>query len=43
MWGAIEILHDRFSRIDHAKLIACDVVLKITNHFERIRDAKSLV
>ncbi|KAI4462490.1 sorting nexin [Holotrichia oblita] len=43
LWGAIEILHERFSRVDHAKLMACDVVLKITNHFERIREAKILV
>ncbi|XP_044253925.1 sorting nexin-25 isoform X2 [Tribolium madens] len=43
LWGAIEILHDRFSRVDHAKLIACDIVSKITNHFEKIREAKSAV
>lgn len=43
LWGAIEILHERFSRVDHAKLIACDIVSKITSHFEKIREAKTAV
>ncbi|EFA01504.2 Sorting nexin-25-like Protein [Tribolium castaneum] len=42
-WGAIEILHERFSRVDYAKLIACDIVSKITAHFEKIREAKTAV
>nr|XP_022906354.1 sorting nexin-25 isoform X1 [Onthophagus taurus] len=43
LWGAVQVLHDRFSRIDHAKLLACDLITKITSHFEKIREAKSLV
>lgn len=39
LWGAIQILHERLSRIDQAKLIACDLVTHITNHFEVIREA----
>lgn len=40
LWGAIKNLHDKFLRIDHAKLIACDIVNVITNHFEKIREAR---
>jgi sorting nexin-25 len=43
LWGAIDILHERFSRVDHAKLIACDIVSKVTSHFEKIREAKTVV
>ncbi|CAH0561356.1 unnamed protein product [Brassicogethes aeneus] len=41
MWGAIQILHERFARIDEAKLIAIDMVTKLTEHFENIREAKT--
>ncbi|XP_060532015.1 sorting nexin-25 [Cylas formicarius] len=40
-WGAIKTLHDKLSRVDHARLIACDVVSVITDHFEKIREAKT--
>lgn len=40
MWGAIQNLHDRFTRVDEAKLIAVDIVTKLTEHFEEIREAK---
>ncbi|KAJ8919461.1 hypothetical protein NQ315_016561, partial [Exocentrus adspersus] len=43
LWGAVNTLHEKLSRVDHAKLIACDVIIKITNHFEKIREAKTLV
>ncbi|KAJ8946697.1 hypothetical protein NQ318_006955 [Aromia moschata] len=43
LWGAVKALHEKLSRVDHAKLIACDVVSKITIHFEKIREAKALV
>ncbi|XP_017769839.1 PREDICTED: sorting nexin-25 isoform X2 [Nicrophorus vespilloides] len=43
MWGAIQNLHDRLSRMDHVTLIACDMITKIEMHFERIREAKTLV
>ncbi|KAK4887229.1 hypothetical protein RN001_003500 [Aquatica leii] len=43
LWSAINNLHERLTRVDHVKLIACDLVNRITNHFERIRDAKTLI
>lgn len=43
IWGAVQILHDRLVRMDHAKVIACDMVTKITNHFEKVRFATVLV
>lgn len=43
LWGAVSTLHEKLSRVDQAKLIAGDVVFKITNHFEKIREAKSLM
>lgn len=43
IWGAIQNLHDRLSRVDHAKLIACELVNRITIHFEKIRLAKAIV
>lgn len=43
LWGAVGTLHEKLSRVDHAKLIAGDIVFKVTNHFEKIREAKSSV
>lgn len=43
MWGAVGTIHEKLSRVDHAKLIAVDIVSKITQHFEKIREAKLLV
>lgn len=43
LWGAIHILHEKLARIDYVKLISCDIVMKITNHLEKIRDAKLAV
>lgn len=43
MWGAISTLHEKLSRVDQAKLIAGDIVFKIANHFEKIRESKALV
>ncbi|XP_050300025.1 sorting nexin-25 isoform X2 [Anthonomus grandis grandis] len=40
LWSGIRKLHHRLSRIDHAKLIACDIVTVITHHFEKIREMK---
>ncbi|ERL93827.1 hypothetical protein D910_11113 [Dendroctonus ponderosae] len=40
LWGAVKNLHDKFLRVDHAKLIACDIVSVITSHFEKIREGK---
>lgn len=36
-WTAIASLSDRLSRIDHVRLLASDMVRKVTDHFERIR------
>ncbi|XP_061706155.1 sorting nexin-25 isoform X1 [Cydia pomonella] len=41
LWGAIKNLHERLLRVDAEKLLANDMVLKITQHFERIRIAQS--
>ncbi|KAJ8982654.1 hypothetical protein NQ317_019055 [Molorchus minor] len=43
LWGAVKALHEKMSRVDHAKLIACDIVSKITIHFEKIREAKTAI
>lgn len=37
LWGGIQNLHERLLRIDAEKLIASDMVTKITLHFERLR------
>ncbi|XP_012153795.1 sorting nexin-25 isoform X4 [Megachile rotundata] len=41
VWGAIQSLHDRLSKVDHTKLVACNIVNKITFHFEKIRIAQT--
>lgn len=41
MWGAIQSLHERLSRIDHTKLVVCNIVNKLTFHFEKIRIAQA--
>ncbi|XP_013175351.1 PREDICTED: sorting nexin-25 isoform X1 [Papilio xuthus] len=41
MWGAVQTLYERLLRIDAEKLLANDMVTKITQHFERIRIARS--
>lgn len=43
LWGAIQNLHDRMTRVDQAKLIACDMITKVTLHFEKIRTARTLI
>ncbi|XP_012279765.1 sorting nexin-25 [Orussus abietinus] len=43
IWGAIQSLHERLSRVDHAKLVACSIVNKVTFHFEKIRIAQAAV
>ena len=40
MWEAINGLCERLSRIDMVRLIAEDVVAKISDHFARIRTSK---
>lgn len=41
MWGAVQTLYERLLRIDAEKLLANDMVTKVTQHFERIRIARS--
>ncbi|CAK9801081.1 Sorting nexin-25 [Anthophora plagiata] len=41
VWGAIQTLHDRLSKVDHTKLVVCNIVNKITFHFEKIRIAQT--
>ncbi|KAM3968308.1 LOW QUALITY PROTEIN: sorting nexin snazarus [Aphomia sociella] len=41
IWGAIQNLYERLLRVDTEKLLAGDMVIRITQHFERIRIAKS--
>ncbi|XP_063823534.1 sorting nexin-25 isoform X1 [Ostrinia nubilalis] len=40
-WGAIQNLYERLLRVDAEKLLTSDMVTKITQHFERIRIARS--
>ncbi|CAH2063482.1 unnamed protein product, partial [Iphiclides podalirius] len=41
IWGAVHTLYERLLRVDAEKLLANDIVTKITQHFERIRIARS--
>lgn len=41
LWGAIQSLHDRLAKVDHVKLVACNIVNKITFHFEKVRLAQA--
>ncbi|XP_022114561.2 sorting nexin-25 isoform X3 [Pieris rapae] len=41
LWGAIQNIYDRLLRIDAEKLLANDMVTKVTQHFERIRISTS--
>ncbi|XP_076663978.1 sorting nexin-25 [Andrena cerasifolii] len=41
VWGAIQSLHDRLLKVDHTKLVVCNIVNKITFHFEKIRIAQA--
>nr|XP_033339530.1 sorting nexin-25 isoform X1 [Megalopta genalis] len=41
LWGAIQSLHSRLSKVDHTKLVVCNIVNKITFHFEKIRIAQA--
>lgn len=41
LWEAVQDLYERISRIDADKLIAGDMITKITMHFEKIRIAQT--
>ncbi|XP_071452813.1 sorting nexin-25 [Hetaerina americana] len=43
IWKAIQNLQERLNRIDEAKLVAGDMIVKVTQHFEKIRVAKAMV
>ncbi|XP_045459696.1 sorting nexin-25 [Melitaea cinxia] len=40
-WSAVQSLYERLLKVDAEKLLANDIVTKITQHFERIRIARS--
>lgn len=40
-WSAIQNVYERMQRVDAEKLMANDMITKITQHFERIRIAQS--
>lgn len=41
VWGGVQNLYERLLHVDAEKLLASDMVTKITQHFERIRIARS--
>ncbi|XP_050362850.1 sorting nexin-25 isoform X6 [Nymphalis io] len=41
IWSAVQTLYERLLKVDAEKLLANDIVTKITQHFERIRIARS--
>lgn len=41
VWEGVQNLYDRLLRVDAEKLLANDMVTKITRHFEHIRIARS--
>lgn len=41
LWNAIQKLRDRAIKIDASKMIAVDMVVRVTIHFEKIRAAQS--
>ncbi|CAG5009746.1 unnamed protein product [Parnassius apollo] len=41
IWGAVQTLYERLLKVDAEKLLANDMVTKVTQHFERIRIARS--
>lgn len=43
LWNAIQKLRNRAIKIDAAKMIAVDMVVRVTLHFEKIRVAQSKV
>lgn len=43
LWNAIQKLRHRAIKIDAAKMIAVDMVVRVTLHFEKIRVAQSKV
>lgn len=42
IWYALGKLRERFTNVDETRLIAVDMVTKITQHFEKIREAQTL-
>ncbi|XP_052751645.1 sorting nexin-25 [Galleria mellonella] len=41
VWGAVQNLYERLLKVDAEKLLASDMVIRVTQHFERIRIARS--
>lgn len=40
IWNAVQRIHDRAKKLDSAKIIAVDMVNRITIHLEKIRIAE---
>lgn len=41
IWSGIQNLHERLLKVDAEKMLASDMVTRITQHFERIRIAQT--
>jgi len=41
IWEGIKSLHERLSQVDQTQLVACDMMTKVTSHFERLRLAQA--
>lgn len=41
LWNAIQKIHERAARMDPAKIIAVDMVNRVTVHLEKIRIAEA--
>jgi len=41
LWNAIQKIHERATRMDAAKIIAVDMVNRVTVHLEKIRIAEA--
>ena len=42
MWFVISTVSERLSKVDHVKLLANDIVRKVTEHFENIRIVQTM-
>ncbi|CAB3359141.1 Hypothetical predicted protein [Cloeon dipterum] len=41
IWEGIKKLHERLSQVDQTQLVACDMITRVTTHFERLRLAQA--
>ncbi|XP_059486173.1 sorting nexin-25 [Neocloeon triangulifer] len=40
IWEGIKNLHERLAQVDQTQLVACDMITRVTTHFERLRLAQ---